>query len=127
MAKWFKNKKFTEDYHRINTFAKRRLKAFSPHQFYAKKKLYQCIGILRMRNQMMRINKTVNRNCNSSINEESTYFTSSCDESDPQKMKIFRLKADNRRFWSPSAERGYYSPTQNKATHVIDKMMKFSV
>ena len=69
----------------------------------------------------------VNQNYNSSMNEKSTYFTSSCGASNPHKMKIFGLKADNRRFWSPGVERGHYGSTRNKAINVIDKMMKFPV
>ena len=65
-----------------------------------------------------------NKHYNSSMNEELTTFASSNDVSNPQKMKIFKLKAQNRRFWSPGVERNHYNSTQNKAITVIDKILK---
>ena len=61
---------------------------------------------------------------NSSMNEELKKFENSNDVSNPQKMKIFKLKPQSRRFWSPGVERNHYSSTQNKAINVIDKILK---
>ena len=70
------------------------------------------------------INKMGNKHYKSSMNEELKTFASSNDVSNPHQMKIFKLKAQIRRFWSPGVERNHYSSTQNKAINVIDKILK---
>ena len=118
-------KKFTQDFKRINTFVRRDLQAFSPHQLISNQKLHQCLYNMQMKPKKAPMTyKMVSSKYNSFMNEEPVTFTYSSDVSDPQKMKIFGLKTHKRRFWSPGVERNHYSSTQNKAIDAIDTMLK---
>ena len=124
----FKNKKFTKDYKRINTFVKRRLQAYSPHQLYSRGKLYNRLDNLQTKPKVTpKTLKMVGQKYNNSINEELPTYTSSIDESSPHISKIFMLKNPNRRFWSPGVQKDHYSSTQNKAMRTIDYMLRFNV
>ena len=118
-------RKFTDDYERVNVFVKRRLQAFSPHQLYAKQKLYNRLGNMQMKNKMTPLSyKIVSPKYKSPTIEELPKFSSSPDKFLSNKSKIFMLKPQNRRFWSPGIEGNHFRSTRNKAIDTIDRMLK---
>ena len=126
-------KKFTKDYKRVNIFVKQHLQTFGHRGLHSKQRLYNRLDSIQMKPKTTPMTPIIDNDSSQivspkytgSINEESTTFTSSPDDYNPYKAKIFRLKTEKRRFWSPGVERSHYGSSQSKAIDAIDKILKF--